>query len=79
MCEQPIPGINAGIGGEHAGCCAIHTWARRCMVHLPNPPRAFKKEQRPEEDEFMELAGDDNASEDESSDSGQRQPIWNGE
>ena len=31
--------------------------------------RAFKKEQRPEEDEFMELAGDDNAAEDESSDS----------
>ena len=36
---------------------------------MPNPPRAFKKEQRPEEDEFMELAGDDNAAEDESSDS----------
>ena len=68
-CEQPIPGINAGIGEEHAGCCAIHTWARRYMVHLPNPPRAFKKEQRPQEDEFMELAGDDNAAEDESSDS----------
>ena len=41
------------------------------MVHLPNPPRAFKKEQRPEEDELMELAGDGNAAEDESSDSGE--------
>ena len=39
------------------------------MAHLPSTQRAFKKEQRPEEDEFMELAVDDHAAEDESSDS----------
>ena len=71
-CDQPIPGITAGVGEQQGQICTIHTWARsRYLTHLPNPPRALKTQKgRDDVDDMLGLLGEDaQAADDESSDS----------
>ena len=73
-CDQPIPGITAGVGEQQGQICMIHTWARsRYLTHLPNPPRVLKTQKGADDvDDMLGLLGydeDAQAAEDESSDS----------
>ena len=71
-CDQPIPGITAGVGEQQGQICMIHTWARsRYLTHLPNPPRVLETQKgRDDVDDMLGWPGADaQAADDESSDS----------
>ena len=75
MCGKPIPGIAAGGGEDGADeghtVCDAHRWARGWhMAHLPSQPQALRTEQQNKDDfEELGLGGDDDAVQDESTDS----------
>ena len=71
-CDQPIPGITAGVREQQGQICMIHAWARYWyLTHLPNPPRVLKTQKvRDDVDDMLGLLREDaQAAEDESSDS----------
>ena len=72
-CDKPLPGIAAGNGDEEGDTvwCGTYTWARgRFLASLPNQPSVVRKPKQDQDDIVQALGlGDDNAGQDESSDS----------
>ena len=72
-CDKPLPGIVAGNGDEEGDTvwCGTYTWARgRFLASLPNQPSVVRKPKQDQDDIVQALGlGDDNAGQDESSDS----------
>ena len=72
-CGKPLPGIAAGNGDEEGDTvwCGTYTWARgRFLASLPNQPSVVRKPKQDQDDIVQALGlGDDNAGQDESSDS----------